>query len=74
MQQTLMHLYYYTLLEKLQTCQFTPSQLVEMINETEEVYLLTLLKPQIYINVVCKSIRVDIFPYLKTRHLCIKLI
>lgn len=38
MQQALMHLYFYTVLEKLQTCQFIPSKLVKMITETEEVY------------------------------------
>ena len=37
MQQTLLHMYFYTVLEKLQTCQFTPTRLVKMITDTEMV-------------------------------------
>ena len=37
MQQTLMDIYFYTVLEKLQTCQFTPAELVKMITDTEMV-------------------------------------
>lgn len=39
MKQALIHLYFYALLERLQTHQFTPSQLVTMITETEKVYM-----------------------------------
>lgn len=43
MKQPLIHLYFYTVLEKLQTCcdEFTPSRLVAMINETEKVHIYT---------------------------------
>ena len=37
MQQKLMHLYFYTVLEQLQTRQITPTQLVKMMADTEKV-------------------------------------
>ena len=40
MQQKLMHLYFYTVLEQLQTRQITPTQLVKMIIDTEKVVTL----------------------------------
>ena len=38
-QQILMHLYFYTVLEKLQISQFTPSLLVKMVTDTDKVKL-----------------------------------
>ena len=37
MQQTLMHLYFYAILEKLQAYQYSPAQLVKMIERSEKV-------------------------------------
>ena len=37
MKQKLMHLYFNTVLERLQTHQFSPSRLLTMIAETEQV-------------------------------------
>ena len=38
----LMHLYFYTVLERLHTCQYTPTALVKMVTDTEKVKLLIL--------------------------------
>lgn len=38
MNEALVHLYFYTILEKLQTHQFTSLQLVKMITETKKVH------------------------------------
>ena len=39
LQQMLMHLYFYAILEKLQDYQYSPAQLVKMIQRTEKVYM-----------------------------------
>lgn len=60
MKQPLIHLYFYTVLEKLQTQQFSLSQLVIMINETEEVYR-TIYNNFIYVyNTILKYVTVNL--------------
>ena len=42
-QQTLMHLYFYAILEKLQAYQYSPAQLVKMMQKTEKVCMYVLI-------------------------------
>ena len=44
MQQMLTHLYFYTLLEKLQSCHYSPSQLVVLITAIDKVVVILVLK------------------------------
>ena len=54
MNEALIHLYFYTILEKLQTHQFTSLHLVKIITETKKVHTLinfiTYSKQQLHIN------------------------